>query len=162
MTKITVQIPHNFTLNQLLIIQATFEKLSQLTTLYKDAKLSQPMKDCVSVQKDDINWVDVFGFNNTQEHSFSVSDFIVAIQQALHTIVTFEFSTSSGVKTISKQLMPCIINEDYSVTWDVEPDFIFNVDEDCNLSFKLFGELADLAIQGTNPNKCITKLVFKD
>lgn len=155
MLNITIDAPRAFTPEQLIIVRTAFEKLSQITTMYKDAGLNGRMQDYVSISRDDLDLTDVIDDNGIPKivnPSCTDEEFIRAIRLALHTIVTFEVTTETGTRFAASQLMPCIINTDRTVAWPEEPDFIIRLTEDDKITFELFNQLADIAAEGINPD----------
>ena len=59
MLNITIDAPRAFTELELVILRASFEKMSQLATMYEEAEIREPMENHVTINKDDIDIADV-------------------------------------------------------------------------------------------------------
>lgn len=146
MIQITIDAPRAFSTLELHILATSFEKLSQLATMYEDAGITEPMEKHVLINKDDINVEDVVDVNGrpvAYTPEFTASDFLQAMQLALHTIVTISVDTKFGKKVITTSLMPCVLSYSGYVAWPEEPEFIFRLDEFNRLQFEFFDSLRD-------------------
>ncbi len=146
MIQITIDAPRVFSTLELHILAAGFEKLSQLATMYEDANITEPMEKHVRINKDDINVDDVIDMNGrpvAYKPEFTASDFLQAMQLALHTIVTISVDTKFGKKVTTTSLMPCVLSYSGYVAWPEEPEFIFRLDEFDRMQFDFFDSLRD-------------------
>ena len=161
MLEIKIDAPRAFTELELGILAASFEKMSQLTTMYMDAEIREPMHKYVTIQKDDIDITDVVDRNGqpvVYTPEFGAKEFLNALQLALHTIVTFTVDTKFGKQTTTRSLFPCILSYSGYVAWRTEPDFIIRVDENNRIQFECFDELAELISLGVDDNVTTTMI----
>ncbi len=147
MLNITIDAPRAFTELELVILRASFEKMSQLATMYEEAEIREPMENHVTINKDDIDIADVVDVDGKPElynPEFTAHDFLEALRLALHTMVDFTVDTKFGKKTVTRSLFPCILSYSGYVAWMHEPDFIIRLDEQNRIQFECFDALSEL------------------
>ncbi len=162
MLTIKIDAPRAFTELELQILAASFEKMSQLATMYEDSGIKEPMHKHVSIKKEDIDISDVIDDNGTPKiwaPEITASDFMNALHLALHTMVSFTVDTKFGKKTTTSSLFPCILSYSGYVAWNFEPDFIIRLDEQNRIQFECFGELAELISLGVDDDVTTTMIV---
>ena len=163
MLNITIDAPRAFTNLELQILAASFEKMSQLATMYADANLTKPMDECVTIKKDDIDLTDVVdkdGVPVMYTPEFGAHDFLQALHLALHTMVSFSIDTKFGKKTVTSSLFPCILSYSGYVAWRKEPEFIIRLDENDRIHFEFFDELLELIQQDVDYDATKTTMII--
>lgn len=162
MLNITIKAPREFTNTELHILAASFEKMSQLATMYEEAGITEPMEQYVTVRHSDVNVYDIIDRNGCMQMPTSAIDiqcFYDTLCLAVHTIVEFTVDTKSGKKSISSPLFPCIMTSSNEVAWSYEPDFIIRLNKNCQVEFELFNELRELADLDVDGNVKTTMMV---
>ena len=146
MLNITIKAPRAFTDMEMHILAASFEKMSQLATMYEEAGITEPMERHVAIQNSDVNVYDIIEKNGCIQMPTSAIDeqcFYDALDLAVHTMVEFTVDSKSGKKSTFTPLFPYILNARNEVAWRDEPNFIIRLNKQGLLEFEFFNELRD-------------------
>lgn len=162
MLNITINAPRAFTDVEINIVAAASEKLSQFATMFHDAEIQEPMEKYVNVKHDDFLLVEVepeglcpvpVATDVTQ------SEFICAMQLALHTTVTFAINTPNGSKQVTRQLCPGLLDDAGTFAWSSEPDFIFELNDENQLEFTVFDALKEFVTEDIHCDEVVTTMI---